>query len=184
MRDDLQFRRVGAGILQFLHAPVQFPGFLHGAADGAVAGPGDMTRDQAEMSDDGNAFAGHGFDDERTGGAVHRTGPGFERAETYPDRLLRRSQSVRGGRGEETVGRGSHEGGQARLGLRTVETAAHEIDSGLGRSGSFLRGFDVDVCQDPLAFELLEVVNGVFFAGAEHEAGEWVGSFTKHRKRP
>jgi hypothetical protein len=57
------------------------------------------------------------------------------------------------------------------LGLGTVETAAHEIDSSLGRRRRFLRGFDVDVCEDPLAFQLLEVVNGVFFAGAEHEAG-------------
>ena len=171
VRDDFEFRGVGAGVFQLLHAVIELRGFLDGAVDGAVAGPGDMPRGHAEMPDDGDAFARHRLDDEGAGRAIDAAGADLERAEGDADRFLRRSPPVRRGAGEEAVrGRGD-ERRQTRLGLGTVEAATHQINAGLLRGGGFLRGFDVDVREEAFALELREIEDGVFFAGAEHGQG-------------
>ena len=109
-------------------------------ADGAVKRTGHVARHHAEVTDDGDALAGHGLDDEEAGGAVDGTGPDFQGAESHADRLLRRGQPVRGGAGKEAVRRRGDKVGQTRLRLGTVEAAAHEIHPGFFRGGGFFAG--------------------------------------------
>ena len=63
---------------------------------------------------------------------------------------------------------GGHEIGQSSLRLWAVKAAAHQIDPGRVSGGGFFRGFDVNVRQAALAFQLLEVKDGEFFAWAKH----------------
>ena len=117
MRREFQFRGVGAGVLQVFQALIEQFGFRDGAADGAITGPGDVARDHAEMSDDGNPLAGHSFDDEGAGRAIDGAGAQLEGAESDADGLLRGCQAMGRGSGEKAVRRGGDEAGQAHLGF-------------------------------------------------------------------
>ena len=64
-----------------------------------------------------------------------------------------------------------------------VKAATHEIDPGLGGGGGLFGGLDVDMRQDTLALELLEIIDGVFFARAEHGWSRVVVFLTNHRRR-
>ncbi|MFM1944041.1 MAG: hypothetical protein RI897_3023 [Verrucomicrobiota bacterium] len=77
-------------------------------------------------------------------------------------------EAMGGGAGDEAIGCCGDDFGEAGLGFRGVEATAHEVDAGGFGGGGFLGGFDVDMGEAAFAFELLEVVDRVFFAGAEH----------------
>ena len=168
--DEFEFGGVGAGGFEAFHLVVKAAGFGGGFADGADIGPGGVARDHAEVADDRDAFAGHGFDDKGAGAAIDRAGAEFERFKADADGFFLGGEAVRGGAGEKTFRRSFYEGGEAGLRGGRIEAAAHEVDaSGFG-GGGFLGGFDVDVRELAFAFELAEIVDGIFFGGAEHAA--------------
>ena len=175
VRHDFEFCRIGTGVLQLFHPAMEFKRLRHGAADRAVAGPRHMAGNQTEMSHHRNPFAGHRLDDAGTGRAVNRAGPEFQRAEPYPDRLLRRRKAVRRGRGKETVRRGGHQQRQSGLRFGTVKAATHQINTRFLRRRGLLRRLHVNVGQAAFALELLEIINGVFFPRSEHGFdGLWI----------
>ena len=168
MGDDFEFGGVGAGVFEGFHAAMQFERLVDGPADRPVVRPGDMPRYHAEMTDDRNAFAGHGFDDERAGRAIDGAGPDLERAEGDADGFLRRGEAVRGGAGEKAIRRRRDEVRQACLCFRTVEAATHEVHAGFLGGGGFLGRFHVDMREATFALELLKIVDGVLFARPKH----------------
>ena len=50
--------------------------------------------------------------------------------------------------------------------------------------GCFLRRLDVDMCEAAFAFELLEVVDGVFFARSKHWAARYTKKNSHLQQRP
>lgn len=67
---DFEFGGVGAGVFEVFHLPEELLGFPGCFSYGAVIGPGDVAWDHAEVSDYGDTFTGHAFDDVGAGGAV------------------------------------------------------------------------------------------------------------------
>lgn len=114
--DEFEFGGVGAGGFEAFHLVVKAAGFGGGFADGADVGPGGVAWDHAEVADDRDAFAGHGFDDEGAGAAINGAGAEFERCKADANSLFLRSQPMRRGAGEETFGRGCDEKREAGLG--------------------------------------------------------------------
>lgn len=94
--NEFQFGGVSAGIFQALHLVVELARFSGGFTDGANVGPGRVAWNHSEMANDGNAFAGHGFNDIWTGGAIDGAGAEFECLEADANCGFRRRQSVRG----------------------------------------------------------------------------------------
>ncbi len=96
MRDDFEFRGVGSGVLQRLHAAMEFQSFLDSATDGAVTGPGDVARDKAKVTDDRDAFARHRLDEEGTGGSIDGAGACIAGSKPEADSLHGRGEAMRG----------------------------------------------------------------------------------------
>ena len=124
MRHQFDLRGVGPGILQGLHLAPKTEGLLKGFSDRPVARPSGVAGNHPEMPDNGQAFARHGFHDQRTGRTINRTGPQFHSLEADADGFFRRCQAMGRGRRYEAGRGGLHEEWQTGLALGRIETAA------------------------------------------------------------
>ena len=71
-------------------------------------------------------------------------------------------------RRQKTVWSRSHQARQPGLGLRAIKAATHQVHPRRLRRRRFFRRLDMNMGQDPLTLQLLQIINGVFFAWAEH----------------
>ena len=97
MRNAFEFGCIGAGVLERFHLIVEEAGFSFRFTDRTVTGPSDMSWNQTEVADHGEAFARHSLNEAWTGGAIKRTGTQFDGAKPNPDGLLGGSHAVGSG---------------------------------------------------------------------------------------